>query len=41
MGWDGTFNGKPAPMDAYVYIAEVICNNAQVVALHGNVTLVR
>jgi gliding motility-associated-like protein len=41
MGWDGTFNGKPAPMDAYVYIAEVICNNGQVVAIHGNVTLVR
>jgi len=41
MGWDGTFNGKPAPMDAYVYIAEVICNNAQIVAIHGNVTLVR
>jgi gliding motility-associated-like protein len=41
MGWDGTFSGKPAPMDAYVYIAEVICNNAQVVSLHGNVTLVR
>jgi gliding motility-associated-like protein len=41
LGWDGTFNGKPAPMDAYVYIAEVICNNAQVVVLHGNVTLVR
>jgi gliding motility-associated-like protein len=41
MGWDGTFNGKPAPMDAYVYIAEVICVNAQVVVLHGNVTLVR
>jgi gliding motility-associated-like protein len=41
MGWDGTFNGKPAPMDAYVYIVEVICNNAQVIALHGNVTLIR
>ncbi|HUB61036.1 MAG TPA: PKD domain-containing protein [Puia sp.] len=41
MGWDGTFNGKPAPMDAYVYVAEVICANAQVVAIHGNVTLVR
>ena len=41
MGWDGTFDGKPAPMDAYVYIAEVICSNAQVVAIHGNVTLVR
>ena len=41
MGWDGTFNGHPAPSDAYVYIAEVICSNAQVIAIHGNVTLVR
>jgi gliding motility-associated-like protein len=41
LGWDGNFNGRPAPADAYVYIAEVICNNAQVVALHGDVTLVR
>ena len=41
MGWDGTINGKPAPVDAYVYIVEVICNNAQVIALHGNVTLIR
>jgi gliding motility-associated-like protein len=41
MGWDGNFNGHPAPSDAYVYIVEVICNNAQIVALHGNVTLVR
>jgi len=41
MGWDGKINGRPAPVDAYVYIAEVICNNAQVVALHGDVTLIR
>jgi gliding motility-associated-like protein len=41
MGWDGTINGKAAPVDAYVYIVEVICNNAQVIALHGNVTLIR
>lgn len=41
MGWDGTFNHKPAPSDAYVYIVEVICNNAQVIAIHGNVVLVR
>jgi len=41
MGWDGNFNGRPAPVDAYVYIAEVVCNNAQVVALHGDVTLIR
>ena len=41
MGWDGTFNGKPAATDVYVYVAEVICENAQVVTLKGNVTLVR
>ena len=41
MGWDGNFNGHPAPADAYVYIVEVICQNAQVVAIHGNVTLLR
>jgi len=41
MGWDGRINGKPAPPDAYVYIVEVICENAQVVAIHGTVTLIR
>jgi len=41
MGWDGNFNGHPAPADAYVYMVEVICENAQVVAIHGSVTLVR
>ncbi|HLZ85815.1 MAG TPA: gliding motility-associated C-terminal domain-containing protein, partial [Puia sp.] len=41
MGWDGNFNGHPAPADAYVYIVEVICENAQVVAIHGTITLVR
>lgn len=41
LGWDGTFGGKQAPADAYVYIVEVVCDNSQVVALHGTVTLVR
>ncbi len=41
MGWDGKFNGQPAVADAYVYIAEVVCENSQVVVLHGSVTLVR
>lgn len=40
-GWDGTTNGRPAPADVYVYIIEVVCNNAQVIALHGDVTLIR
>lgn len=40
-GWDGAFNGHPAPPDAYIYIVEVICDNAQVIALKGDVTLIR
>jgi gliding motility-associated-like protein len=40
-GWDGTFNGRAAPMDVYAYTVEVICDNAQLIALNGNVTLVR
>lgn len=40
-GWDGTFNGRPAPSDAYVYIIEVICENAQIIAIKGDITLVR
>jgi gliding motility-associated-like protein len=40
-GWDGTFNGRPAPVDVYVYTIEVVCDNAQLIALNGNVTLVR
>lgn len=40
-GWDGTYNNRPAPSDAYVYIIEVICENAQVIAIKGDVTLIR
>ncbi len=40
-GWDGTYKGKPAPADAYVYILEFICGNGTIVPYKGNVTLVR
>ena len=40
-GWDGRVKGVPGQMDTYVYIIEVICENAQVIALKGNVTLIR
>lgn len=40
-GWNGMVKGMPGQMDAYVYIIEVICDNAQIVALKGNVTLIR
>jgi hypothetical protein len=40
-GWDGTFNGKKAPVDVYVYTVEVICNNSSVIPVNGNVALIR
>ncbi len=40
-GWDGYIKGVPAQMDTYVYIIEVVCENAQIIALKGNVTLIR
>ena len=40
-GWDGTFNGKKADLDVYIYIAEVICENSAIVPLKGDVTLIR
>jgi gliding motility-associated-like protein len=40
-GWDGTYKGKPAQQDVYVYIIEFVCDNAQVIPFKGNVTLIR
>ncbi|HEX6426692.1 MAG TPA: PKD domain-containing protein, partial [Niastella sp.] len=40
-GWDGTFKGKPASADVYVYIIEFVCDNAAIVPVKGNVALVR
>ncbi|MBZ5859251.1 PKD domain-containing protein [Flavihumibacter profundi] len=40
-GWNGQYKGAPAQSDTYVYIVEVICDNAQIVPLKGNVTLIR
>lgn len=40
-GWDGTVKGKPAPADVYVYMVEFICENAIIIPVKGNVTLIR
>ena len=40
-GWNGTFQGRPANMDTYVYTLEYLCENGELISLKGNVTLVR
>ncbi|OQP64677.1 hypothetical protein A3860_18115 [Niastella vici] len=40
-GWDGTYKGKPASADVYVYIIEFVCENSQIIPVKGNVALVR
>ncbi|MDR3714943.1 MAG: PKD domain-containing protein [Puia sp.] len=40
-GWDGTVNGQKAPMDTYVYLLEIVCDNSTIIPYHGNVTLIR
>ena len=40
-GWDGTFHGKLASQDVYVYTIDVICENNFVFSYKGNVALIR
>ena len=40
-GWNGMYNNQPAPSDVYIYEAEVICDNNQIMKMKGNVSLVR
>jgi FOG: PKD repeat len=40
-GWDGTYKGKPASPDVYIYIIEFVCENSQVIPVKGNVALIR
>lgn len=40
-GWNGTYKGKAAPADVYVYIVEFICENGSIIPFRGNVTLIR
>ena len=39
--WDGSRNGEPAPLGAYVYMLEVECDGGQVFSYKGTVMLVR
>lgn len=40
VGWDGTFNGEPAPMGSYHYIIQYNCEG-RIKELKGDVTLIR
>ena len=40
-GWDGTFKGKAAATDTYIYMINIICENANVITYKGNITLIR
>lgn len=40
-GWNGTINGKPADQDVYVYVVELVCENATIIPYRGNVALIR
>lgn len=41
MGWDGTFNGKPAPLAVYVYMIQGTDVNNQTLVKSGNLLLLR
>ena len=40
-GWDGTYKGHILTSDVYIYTIELICNNKSIVAMNGNISLVR
>jgi gliding motility-associated-like protein len=41
VGWNGTFKGKTASPDVYIYTMEILCENNTVIPVKGNVTLLR
>jgi len=41
MGWDGTYKGKPANNDVYVYQLELYCLNGDLIRFDGNIALIR
>lgn len=39
VGWDGTFNGKPQPMESYAYVLNATFINGESETKRGNITL--
>lgn len=40
-GWNGTYKGKIASPDTYIYTMEILCENNAIIPVKGNVTLLR
>ena len=40
-GWDGTYKGKKAKPDVYIYQVEIVCNNGETIKYAGNVALIQ
>jgi gliding motility-associated-like protein len=41
VGWDGTWKGKKANSDVYIYQLEIYCQNGELIKYNGNITLIR
>jgi hypothetical protein len=41
VGWDGTFKGKPLPMDVYAYVLAADFTTGEAVLKKGDITLIR
>ena len=41
IGWDGNFNGKPQPIDVYIYVLDVEYDDRSKIRKTGDVTLIR
>ncbi len=41
VGWDGTWKGKKANADTYIYQIEIYCQNGELLTYTGNITLIR
>jgi len=40
-GWNGTYKGKKAAPDVYVYQIEIICSNGETIKYSGNIALIQ
>lgn len=39
-GWDGTYKGKKASADVYIYQLEILCDNGEIIKYSGNIALI-